>query len=334
MSADITIIYNEPFPKGFDFERDREAILGVMQCVNSVHIALLECGYIVDLLAINPPLERVKRQLSKIKTDLVFNLFEGFYDFPESEAAVAEMLELKGFRFTGCPSSALRVALDKANSKALMLQHGIRVPEYQVLSVGNIDEFELHFPAIVKPRNQDASHGIIPQSVVNNMAELRVQVSRILQQFENDALVEQYLSGREFNITVLGNADYTVLPPSEIVYRLPPDKPRLLTYEAKWITDSEYFEKTAVECPAKIAAGLRREIGEIAMSACRLFGCAGYARVDMRQDASGKLKVMEVNPNPDISPDTGAARQALAAGISYSQLIDSIVDYAREKVLA
>ncbi len=334
MRSDITVVYNEPFPEGYEGDLEPEAVEGVMQCVNSVHIALLDCGYTVGLLPVVPPLNSVKKQLEKINTDLVFNLFEGFYDFPESEASVAGYFTEMGYIMTGCPSEALIAALDKAKSKDLMKNSGISVPQYQILTGENINQFRLNFPCIVKPRNQDASHGITVDSVVDNMDELKRQVEAVTRLFAGEALVEEFLSGREFNVTVLGNSELTVLPPSEIVYNLPPDKPPILTYEAKWLGDTEYFKGTSVDCPAKIDEGLRNRIEEYAINAFRLFSCSGYARLDMREDAHKVLKVMEVNPNPDISPDTGAARQAHAAGMSYSQLIDKIVGYALEKVPA
>ncbi|OGO18105.1 MAG: hypothetical protein A2Z02_01585, partial [Chloroflexi bacterium RBG_16_48_7] len=273
-------------------------------------------------------------QLSRVPTNLVFNLFEGFYDYPESEYEVADILFEMNFRFTGCHARALKLALDKGGSKTLLCQYGVDVPEFQVLNPYNIRKFRLNFPCIVKPRNQDASHGITPASVVNNMEELKKQVSVVSKQFGREAIVEEFAGGREFNITVIGNEEIMVLPPSEIVYLLPPDLPRVLTYEAKWISDSEYFKKTTVACPAPIDEELRAEIARVAVTAYRAFDCSGYARVDMRMDSNDRLKVLEVNPNPDISPDTGAARQAYHAGISYSQFIDQIVDYAVERVPA
>jgi D-alanine-D-alanine ligase len=332
---EITIVFNEPFPEGIpaDWE-EAKAELGVLECVNHVHAALLDCGYIVHRVGLVPPLESVRDQLAKVPTKLVFNLFEGFYDFPESEADVADILFEMDFRFTGCHSRALRLALDKAGSKTLLSQNGIDVPDHQVLNPYNIKRFHLNFPCIVKPRNQDASHGITPASVVNNFDELKKQVSVVSKQFGREAIVEEFAGGREFNITVIGNEEISVLPVSEIVYLLPPEAPRVLTYEAKWITESEYFKKTTVACPAQIDEALRAEIAQVARTAYRAFECAGYARVDLRMDNENRLKVLEVNPNPDISPDTGAARQAYHAGIVYSQFIDKIVDFALERVPA
>ncbi len=145
------------------------------------------------------------------------------------------------------------------------------------------------------------------------------------------ALVEEFIDGREFNATVMGNHECTVLPVSEIAYSLPLGMPRILTFAAKWEPDSLYFHGTKVICPAQIPADEQEHIAKVALTAFQQLGCHGYARVDMRLDKEGRINVMEANPNPDISPGYGAARQAEAAGMSYTQFIEKIVLLAQEK---
>ncbi len=332
MRPEITIVYNDPFPGNFKALGEEAAVLGILECVQAVHNALLESGYTVDRVSLFPPIRTVRRQLSKVKTELIFNVFEGFYDDPESEANVARIISEMGYRFTGCPVKALSLALDKAKSKEILAKHGINVARFQILDSNSLDKFNMDFPCIVKPRNQDASHGISQDNVVNDVEQLKKQIDRLSESFNGKVLVEEFLSGREFNICVIGNEEIMALPPSEIIYELPPELPRILTYEAKWITESEYFKATKVVCPAPISEELKNEIINTALEAYRIFECRGYARVDLRQDTNGSLKVMEVNPNPDISPDTGAARQAMAAGMTYAQFIDKIAMFAVERV--
>jgi D-alanine-D-alanine ligase len=143
--------------------------------------------------------------------------------------------------------------------------------------------------------------------------------------------VEEFIDGREFNITVMGNAHCSTLPASEIVYSLPPEMPAVLTFDAKWEPDSIYYQGTKPVCPAVINHKEQISIHETAMAAYRLLGCSGYARVDMRMDKKGKINIIEVNPNPDISPGSGAARQAAAAGMSYKKFIERIIRLALEK---
>ena len=149
--------------------------------------------------------------------------------------------------------------------------------------------------------------------------------------YGGSALVEKFIDGREYNATVLGNTRFSVLPISEMVYALPPDMPRILTFEAKWEPDSAYFKGTAAVCPADIVIEEQARIAGRAVSVFRLLGCQGYARVDMRADREGRINVIEVNPNPDISPGNGAARQAAAAGMTYAEFVEKIIEITLEK---
>lgn len=331
MRPKVAIVYNEPSPSRYGAMGEAKAVLGVLEEVEAVHRTLAGSGYPVVRVPLYPPLEQVKERLGRVEADLVFNVFEGFDGRPETEAIVADTLAELGLPYTGCPGSALALALDKARAKALMEASGIGTPRYQLLSPETLSTFHLGYPCIVKPCGEDASHGMSEESVVNDYASLERQVARVSKLFGGKALVEEFLEGREFNTTVLGNRELIVLSISEIAYSLPPAMPRLLTFASKWEPDSIYFQCTTVICPAEIGSELRDHIVETALSVFRLLGCRGYARVDMRLDAEGRLKVLEVNPNPDISPGFGAARQAEAAGMTYNQFIERIVLLALEK---
>jgi D-alanine-D-alanine ligase len=183
----------------------------------------------------------------------------------------------------------------------------------------------------VKPVDEDASHGLSEDSVVSDAASLERQVKRISESYHGRALVEEYIDGREFNDTVLGNNDPVVLPPSEIVYTLPEGVPRILTFSAKWDTKSLYYRSSMPVCPADIDEATRRRISESALAAFKVVGCTGYARVDFRMADDGVPQIIEVNPNPDLSPGYGAALQAQRAGMPYHRLIERIVQLALER---
>lgn len=327
----VAIIYNEPYPSRYDTAGEAKAVLGVLNAVAAVHQALLELGYHAVRVPLAPPPEQARSKLNSLDADLVFNLFEGFGDSPETEAMVPEALSELGMPFTGCPETAIRLALDKVKVKAMLKAAGIPTPDFQLLNPQTLHMFRLSYPCIVKPHGEDASHGLSPDSVVDDFAALKRQVSLISNSYGGGALVEEFIDGREFNATVLGNSRGTVLPASEIVYSLPSEKPRILTFAAKWEIDSLYFRATTAVCPARTGAGEGKHISETALAAFHLLGCQGYARVDMRTDQKGQLNVIEVNPNPDISPDAGAARQAEAAGMTYTRFVERIVQLALEK---
>lgn len=307
-----------------------KAVFGVIEAMAGVDGALADHGYRTTRVPLAPPLDAAKEKLQRVKADVIFNLFEGFAGDPQTEVALAAFLPELGIPYTGNSAEALALALDKVRAKAVFESAGIATPAWQELTPDTIGQLRLPFPCIVKPCAEDASHGIGPESVVRDPAAFEQQVTKICRCFGGRALVEEYVDGREFNITVLGNSEPTVLAISEIVYTLPPGLPRILTFHAKWDEGTIYCDGTTNVCPAEIPAELSARIGEIAVQAFTAFGCRGYARVDFRMDTRGALKVLEVNPNPDICAGVGAARQARASGYTYGEFIEKIVQLALE----
>jgi D-alanine-D-alanine ligase len=324
----VAVIYNQPLESRYDAWGEQAAVSGVLEAVEAVQEALLGLGYGVVKIPLTPPLPRAQERLAALKADLIFNIFEGFAGHPETEAEVAEILTVLKVPFTGCPAGALKLALDKAKTKAFLKSAGINTPDFQLLRPEMLSSFRLSYPCIVKPRREDASHGLSAQNVVNDFASLEKQVTAVSRYYGGQALVEHFIEGREFNVTVLGD---TVLPVSEIDYSSLEGVPNLLTFAAKWQPDSDYFKGTKVVCPAEIGDRERENINQTALKVFGLLGCRGYARVDMRLDGAGQLNVIEANPNPDISPGAGSVRQAEAAGMTYPQFIDRIVKLGLEK---
>jgi len=339
MREKVAVIYNEPLPGRYHDLGEGGAVAGVLDAVASVCQALNALEYEVQVLALKPPLSKIKNQKSNIKealkqlsVDIVFNLFEGFDDSPKSEAEVAYLLEKMGVCFSGSPGHALLLSQNKAVAKQVLRQQGIPTPNWQVLSPENFD-FGLTFPCIIKPLNTHASHGLSEESVVEDFPALAKQVGFVHRAYEQLALVEEFLPGREFCALVMGNEHPTVFPIEEIVYTLPPGKPRILAYPAKWHPQDAYFRETKVKCPAEVSQELRQKVETLALHSFLALGCRGYARVDVRQDKEGQLKVLDVNPNPDIGPGAGARLQAEAAGLDYPTFIGEILSLAKEAFL-
>lgn len=328
MHTRVAIVYNEPQQSRYDTVNEGKAVLGVLEAVEAVHRALLELDFTITQVPLAPPLERTERELRNINADLVFNLFEGFCGYPETEAVLPEILSKMGIPYTGCPASVLKLGLDKSKTKVLLKTTGIKTPDFQLLNPKILDMFRLVYPCIVKPRCEDASHGLSSESVVNDSVSLKRQIGLVSNRYNGGALVEEFIDGREFNATILGDSECIALPVSEIVYSLPSGMPRILNFAAKWDPDSPYFEGTKAICPAEIEAEERTRITATAIAAFRILGGQGYARVDMRIDHEGLVNVIEVNPNPDISPGSGAVRQAKAASMTYTQFIEKIVQLA------
>lgn len=312
-------------PGLYDELDEQKAILSILEGVEAAHESLAELGYEVARVPLLPPIEEAREALKALDADLIFNLFEGFDMRPRTEATMAGIYSEMGFRYTGCSCAALALCLDKAKAKDLMQAHGVPTPDYQKLSQETVGSFRLRFPCIVKPSGHDASHGLSANSVVHDHPSLARQVAAVSRSFGGDALVEEYVDGREFNASIMGNNRLAVLPVSEIVYNLPPGVPRILTYAAKWEEETYYFDRTSVSCPADIDAELGARLLRVIVDSFKLLVKRGYARVDMRVGEDGIPQVLEVNPNPDITPGSGGARQAAAAGMSYTQFIDRLL---------
>lgn len=328
MALKVGLVYNEPIPDRYSQMGEADAIADVLEEVKAVNSALLEMGHSVAKTPLIPPIEKVREVLSHLDVDIFFNLFEGFAGQPETEAMVAGMMAVIGKPFTGSAAPTLALALDKGKTKELLIAAGVNTPRYQVLRPENVGDFALSYPCIVKPVAEDASHGVNQDNVVHDAATLARQVEKICTHYGGRALVEEFLSGRELSTTIMGVKKPMVLSVSEIVFSLPEGLPPMLTFGAKWLPEDIYFHHTDPVCPANVDDALRAHVSGVSLKAYRLLGCRGYARVDMRLDASGRASVLEVNPNPDISITAGAAHQAAAIGLSYPQFIDRIMRLA------
>ena len=327
----IAIVYNEPQPSRYDATGEARAALEVLDTVAAVCDALQGLGY--DVLTVPlASLDALAATLTSLDIDLVFNLFEGFCGQPETESLVPEILEYNGIPYTGCNAPALRLALDKAAAKRALEAAGIPTPAFQLLTPDTISDFGLGYPCIVKPLREDASHGLSADSVVKDMTGLSQQLYKVYRTYGDAALVEEYIGGRELNATVLRNGASAVLPVSEIIYDLPVGLPEILTFAAKWQPESPYYRGTQPVCPAELSSITRQEATNTALRAFELLGDGqGYARVDMRLDTSGRCHVLEINPNPDITPGSGAVLQAAAAGMDYPRFLTKIMTAALER---
>jgi D-alanine-D-alanine ligase len=324
----IALLYNEPLPSKYHAMGEGAAISGVLESVDAIREVLVAAGHEVTVHGLIPPLSGAPSPIKQVEADLVFNLFEGFDGQPETEWKMAEELESRGRIFTGASSKVLTLCQDKARTKQALAVHGIPTPDYQLLCTDNLKSFQLGFPVIVKPVREDASHGLSCHSVVHNSDSLREQVTSMVGRYGSPALVESFVSGRDFNVAVLGGLAPMVLPATEIVYSPEMSGPQILTFEAKWLPEHPEYRSSLPVCPARVPADLLRKLEELALAAHQSVGSPPYARVDLRCNQQGQPYVLEVNPNPDLSPTAGLALQAKAAGLSYRQLIEAIVELA------
>lgn len=309
--------------------------VGVLEEREHVEQALKDSGYKATLFNMNGDIKRLIAFLEEKQPDIIFNLCESVGNESIHEMHVAGIYELMGVPYTGASAFVLGTCLNKVRTKEILTAHGLPTPRFAYFkhsSSLNLDELDLRFPVIVKPMGEDASVGIDNGSVVDSPAALRKRIRHIFQTYDQPALVEEYINGRELNVAIMGNHRPLILPISEIDFSgLPEDYPKIVSYNAKWMEGTPEYSGTKGVCPADVPKEVEQKAKEIALKAYKIMGLRDYGRVDMRLDAKGNLYILEVNPNPDISDDAGFARSARAYGLSFNEIIAKIVEYAWER---
>ncbi|MGA2361673.1 MAG: ATP-grasp domain-containing protein [Candidatus Aminicenantales bacterium] len=316
-ASHVGIVFNafEPRPTGPGERLSEESVAEMAQQANE---AVKTLGYRTTLIPLQRSLLNFLNRVKEENPDVLINLCEGYFGRPQWESNVAGIFELLGIAFTGNHAKTLAICQDKHKAKAILRSCNLPTASAQLmLSAGQ--PLELKFPVIVKPNSEDASLGIYPDSVVHDEESFRRQVQRVLENYHQPALIEPYIDGREFNVSVMENTSVVPLPVSEIDFsQMPKGMPKICGYEAKWFEDHPLYQKTPPICPAPIEDELRQKLQAAAVEAFVTMGCRDYARVDFRMDAKGRIFILEVNPNPDISLNAGYARALKAAGIEYA----------------
>jgi D-alanine-D-alanine ligase len=297
--------------------------------VDAVENNLGQAGFPVSRLGVNSDPEILFAGLKENKSDVVFNLFEGTADHGQTEAFVAGLLEWLKIPFTGSPYNTLCVAREKPWTKNILQGAGLPTPAYFVVEEPPIPECRLDWPVIVKPANQDASVGLDQGSVVTDHAALQRRIHWVLETYGPPVLIEEFIGGRELNVGLIEAPDLQTLPFGEILFK--EDEPNfwpIVTYEAKWKPGSRDYEATPSHYPARINSKLAQRVGDLAKKAYRLLGCRDYARVDFRLRPNCKPYILEVNPNPDFSPNAGFVGGLKCAGLTHAQFTVDLVKRA------
>jgi D-alanine-D-alanine ligase len=261
---------------------------------------------------------------------IVFNWCEGFPGIPCSEAQVAESLESLRFVYTGSTPEVLSISWDKGKVKQLLQSARIPTPAWRIYDRLEPDGWR-KFPAIVKPAREHASSGVTCDSVVLTPEKLRVRIAYVLENFQQPALVEDFIDGREFHVSLWGNRSVEMLPPAEMDFSAFKDvQDRLCTFDSKFKPGSRHYDEIRLRLPAPLTEGESEALGRVARAAYCVMGCRDYARLDIRL-RDGVFYVLDVNPNPDISADTSMACAAEAAGYSYGAMLSMMVNLAAHR---
>jgi D-alanine-D-alanine ligase len=261
---------------------------------------------------------------------IVFNWCEEIPGIPRSEALPPRTLETLKFTYTGSTPDVLTFCWDKVKVKQLMNLWGIPTPRWRVYDSAETGDWDC-FPAIVKPAKEHCSLGVTTEAVVMSPQDLRNRVACILDTFRQPALVEDFIDGREFHVTLWGNGAVEMLPPAEMDFGAFDDvRDRLCTYESKFRPESRHYEKIELKLPAPLSEIEYERLQSASVLTYRAFGCRDYARLDIRL-RDGIFYVFDVNPNSDISSEASMACAAEAVGYTYGGMIGHITDLAAQR---
>jgi D-alanine-D-alanine ligase len=298
-----------------------ETVNGIAAAIESLGHATVRLGGGQEFL----------RQVVEERVDLVFNISEGLGTYRGREAQVPSVLEMLGIPYSGSDPLSLAVSLDKALTKRLVGIAGVTTPEWRCIS--NIEELEAQswegfpFPAFVKPAYEGSSKGIRLSSKVENEHDLWDIVHRILDQYKQPALVEQFIEGDEITVGIIGNKPPEVVGVMRVLYKCAqPGFIYSLEVKRDWEKLVDY------ECPARLSAQVTREIERAALKSFEVLGCRDVSRVDFRVSPEGKPFFLEINPLPGLNPYySDLPIMARKVGISYQRLISRILGVALER---
>jgi D-alanine-D-alanine ligase len=261
---------------------------------------------------------------------VVFNGCESLPGIAHSEPLVARRLEALRFTFTGASAAALSLSDDKRRVKQILNQAGIPTPAWRVYHRPPREGWDC-FPAIVKPVHEHSSEGITREAVVTTQRELADRIAYVLDTYRQPALVEDFIDGREFHVSLWGNGHIEMLPPAEMDFSCFGDvHDRLCTYDAKFVPGSAHYEGIQTLLPAPLSAAELRRLEQVCAISYRGTACRDYARIDVRL-RDGVFYVLDVNHNADLSIDTSMVLSAELAGYSYGDLGSRIVRLAARR---
>ena len=293
--------------------------------------ALKRLGHEVRVLPVFENVKAIVDMVFEWQPDVVFNMVESFYGYRAQEPNVPALLELLNVHYTGSESVALQLCKDKSLAKQVLSYHRVPIARFvtshRKRPLRRLRRFK--FPAFVKPVGEESSDGIAKASFARTEEEAIARARFIHETFETDALIEEYIEGREIYISILGNYKLTIFPPRELYFgKSQEEEPKFATSKAKW--DDEYRKKWEIENrPAvDLPEEALKKLHHTARRVYRLLKLRGFARLDVRLTQGGQVVVLEANPNPSLAADEDFAQSAASGGVDYDELIRKILALA------
>jgi D-alanine-D-alanine ligase len=336
----IAVVFDTPYKKWApddQYRQMRAELAGEVQPEPEMEYqvagALEENGHEVLLIGIHDDPREILDRCTEWRPELVMNCVEAFRSDDHLDYLFPALLEAGGYHYTGSSPLGLLVSRDKAMSKKILAFHGIQVPGFVTYRQNEevASAPDLRLPLIVKPLSADASAGIAQASVVEDLDALRERVAFIHQRFEQPAIAEEFIPGRELYASVIGNEDrLEILPLTELIFDKEKTEPeeRIATQSAKW--DEPYRKRKGIKnvFARPVSAAAREKIDQICQTAFRALWLRDYARIDLRLTEEGEIWVLEANANPFISRGHEIANAADKAGMPYPKFIERIVEEA------
>jgi len=324
----VLLLFDTPLahPRGYDYKEEFKTDDWATE--SDVYQALLANGHKVRLLGLYNDIRPLLREVYEYRPDIIFNLAEVFNQQSRLDKNLVGTLELLGIPYTGSSSNSLLICGDKALSKTILRFYRIKTPRfytyYRDQKIWRPRRLKL--PLIVKPLQEEASRGISQASIVDNEQALVERIKMIHETMKHDAIAEEYIEGREFYVSLIGNKRVKVLPLREMKFGdLNNDEPRVASYKAKW--DYEYREKWGIKnvFAGRVPEGLTERIADVCKRAYRVLRMNAYGRFDIRVTPEGEIYILEANANPNLERYDEVAQSAEKAGITYAKLIQKIV---------
>jgi len=291
--------------------------------------SLRAMGQEIKVLGLGDNLVELRATIMDWKPDIAFNLLEEFQGIVTYDQYVVAFLELMRMPYTGCNPRGMMISRDKVLSKQILAYHRIPTARYALLPRNRryMQPKKLKFPLFVKSATEDASLGIAQASIVSDAQRLRERVEFIHEQTTSDALVEEFIEGREIYIGVMGNERLTTFPVWELNFGTLPDVMSIATRKVKW--DRKYQQRHGIGTePARdLPPGMSLRLATVARRIYRALSLSGYARIDLRLRPDGSVYVLEANANPNLAQTEDFATSALAAGVGYDVVLQRIMQF-------
>ena len=330
----VLLLFDSPYftPRGYNFTKEFKDLDWGAE--SDIYNALIAGGHQVSLLGLFNDINLLLEEVRENKPDIIFNAAEVFDQKSYLDKNVAGVLEMLGIPYTGASATSLLICGNKALSKKILSFHKIKTPHFYTFYKNRKIWLpkRISLPLIVKPLHEEASRGISQASVVDSEEAMVERVKFIHESIKDDAIVEEYIDGREFYVGVLGNKRVKVFPLREMKFGdVGEDEPRIATYKAKW--DYEYREKWGIknEFAGRLPNGLAEKVEEVCKRAYKVLNMHCYARFDIRITSDSKIYIIEANANPCLDEYDELGQSAAKAGIPYNKLIQKIISLGLER---